>query len=433
MLESFIRKNFSRLLTKEKEIALENRIPSFEDLSGRFQDIDELGIYLHIPFCEQICPYCPYNKEIYNPDVAIRYTNAVKKEIDCYADVIGKRPITSFYIGGGTPTTMLHSGIEDIIDHLSNTFNMQCEIHIESHPNHLSMDNLDKIVSMGVKHLSLGVEALQDRHLRTLKRQYTTEEVKAIVKRVISKNFKCVNVDFIFALPDQTYTEVEQAGRALVELGVDQIAAYPLFRFPYTKMGSDAKENTSIISTIFKRRKMLAILEDIFYDAGFERTSVWAFTRQGVPKYCSVTVPLYTGLGASGGSYLKDIFSLNTFNVAQYINAIEREKVPIALSLDLSENMQMAGWLYWRIYETKFMKSDFKERFGKDFDSVYGKYMKLLSFLGFLKDDGNQIVLTDKGTYWLHGFEDLFSIDYISKLWGTSGQDPWPKKIVLQK
>jgi coproporphyrinogen III oxidase-like Fe-S oxidoreductase len=294
MLESFIGKNFSRLLIKEKVIALENKIPSLEDLSRRFRHIDELGIYLHIPFCEQICPYCPYNKEIYNPDMAARYTIAVKKEIDCYADVIGRRPITSFYIGGGTPTTMLHSGIEDIIDHLFNTFNMQCEIHIESHPNHLSVDNLDKIVSMGVDHLSIGVESLQDRHLRTLKRSYTTEEVKAIVKRAVSKNFKCVNVDFIFALPDQTYIEVEQAGQTLVGMDVDQ------------------------------------------------------------------------------------------------------------------------------------------ERFGKDFDSVYGKYMELLSFLGFLKDDGNQIVLTDKGTYWLHAFEDLFSIDYISKLWGTSRQNPWPKKIVLQ-
>jgi len=239
-------------------------------------------------------PLLPLYKEIYNPNVAAKYTIAVKKEIDCYADIIDKRPITSFYIGGGTPTTMLHSGIEDIIDYLFNTFNMQCEIHIESHPNHLSLDNLDKIVSMGVKHLSLGVEALQDRHLRTLKRPYTTEEVKSIVKRAVSKNFKCINVDLIFALPDQTYTEVEQAGQTLVGMGVDQ------------------------------------------------------------------------------------------------------------------------------------------ERFGKDFDSVYGKYMELLSFLGFLKDDGNQIVLTDKGTYWLHAFEDLFSIDYISKLWGTSRQNPWPKKIVLQ-
>lgn len=431
MIESYIRKKFSRLFTKENEIALEDRIPSYEELNRKFQDIDELGVYLHIPFCEQICPYCPYNKEIYNPEVAERYTVAVKREIDFYSEVVGDRPVTSLYIGGGTPTTMLYSGIEDILVHIYDNFNMQCEIHMESHPNHLSLDNLNTIMSMGVKNLSIGVESLQDRHLSILRRPYTTDEVKTTVNRAVNKNFKCVNVDFIFALPTQTYNEIEQAGQTLVEMGVNQVAAYPLFRFPYTKMGSDGIESIFKVSTILKRRKMLGILENIFYDAGFERTSVWAFTKQGIPKYCSVTVPLYIGLGASGGSYLKDVFYLNTFNATEYIKALENGGMAFALSLDLSENMQMAGWLYWRIYETRFKKMDFKKRFGKDFDSVYGKYLRSLALLGFLKDDGEQIVLSDRGTFWLHAFEDLFSINYISTLWGTSKQEPWPEKVVL--
>ena len=102
-----------------------------------------------------------------------------------------------------------------------------------------------------------------------------------------------------------------------------------------------------------------------------------------------------------------------------------------ALSLDLSENMQMAGWLYWRVYETRFMKKDFNNRFGKDFNKIYGRYVKLLSFLGFLKEEGDQIVLSDKGIYWLHALEDLFSLDYISKLWGDSKQVPWPTEVIL--
>jgi len=142
-------------------------------------------------------------------------------------------------------------------------------------------------------------------------------------------------------------------------------------------------------------------------------------------------VPLYVGLGASGGSYLKDVFYLNTFNVHEYIEALESGRMPIALSLDLTENVQMAGWLYWRIYETRFKRSDFKKRFGKEFDQVYGKHIKLLSLVGFSKDDGDEIVLSDNGTYWLHVLEDLFSIEYISKLWGTSKQEPWPEKAIL--
>ena len=426
--ENMFRNQFRGLFVKQKSITLESKIPFLGD---RFKDIDEFGLYLHIPFCRQICPYCPYNKEIFRSEVARKYTKAVLEEINIYADIIGSKPMTSFYIGGGTPTTMLYCGLEDILDHIYKIFNVQCDIHMESHPNDLSSDNLNTIIAMGVKHLSVGVEALQDRHLQTLNRPYCEGTIKATIARVVSKGFKCVNVDVIIALPGQSYLEIEQTGHALVEMGVDQVAAYPLFQFPYTKMGRTWDGSNYTISNIFRRKKMLNILENIFYDADFERTSVWAFTRRGVPKYCSVTVPLYIGLGASGGSYLRDVFYLNTFNVCEYIDALERGRIPIALSLELSEDMQMAGWLYWRIYETRFEKSEFKLRFGKDFDRIYGKYMKPIALLGLMKDDGFQIVLSDEGTYWLHVLEDLFSIDYISKLWGTSKQEPWPEKIVL--
>ncbi len=214
-------------------------------------------------------------------------------------------------------------------------------------------------------------------------------------------------------------------------MGVDQVAAYPLFRFPYTVMGGNGKADNYGLATIFRRRRMLRVLEEVFYGAGFERTSVWAFTKSGAPRYCSVTVPLYLGLGASGGSYLRDAFYLNTFNVAEYIRAMEDRGTAIALSLDLSEGMQMAGWLYWRIYETRFGKTDFRRRFGQDFDSVYGRYLRPLRLFGLLRDDGERIVLTDKGSYWLHALEDLFSIEYVSRLWGTSKQEPWPQRVLL--
>ena len=426
--ERFFRHQLRRLLTKENHIALDSKQPILID---QFREVGEIGLYLHIPFCRQICPYCPYNKEIYHPEIAERYTKAVIKEIDVYSESIGIKLVTSLYIGGGTPTTMLYKGLEKILDHIHAVFNVQCDIHMESHPNDLSMDNLDTIRSMGVQHLSLGVEALQNRHLKTLMRPYTVKKVKSVIERVVSKGFKCVNVDVIFELPGQTYREIEQTGHALVEMGVDQVATYPLFRFSYTKMGETAPGTNYTISSIFRRRKMLSIFEGIFYAAGFERTSVWAFTKRGAPRYCSVTVPLYVGLGASGSSYLKDVFYINTFNVVEYIKALENGRMPISLSLDLSEDMQMAGWLYWRIYETRFEKGDFKKRFGVDFDYVYGKYMKLLAWIGFLKDDGEKIVLSDRGAFWLHALEDLYSIEYISKLWGTSMEVPWPEKVVL--
>ena len=431
MLEDILRTRIRRFLTNEKHLSLQDTVPTPDKLRQKFNEIQQLGLYLHIPFCEQICPYCPYNKEIYNADAADAYKNAVKKEVDFYHRIIGDTPVTSFYIGGGSPTTMLHTGLREMIEYVLRTFNMQCDIHMESHLNHLSPENLDTISNLGVRHLSMGVEALQDKHLKTLGRPYTVKKAKTVIERTMKMDFDCVNIDLMFALPEQSNDEIEQAGHDLVEMGVDQIAAYPLFRFPYTKMGGNGSNGNYNIATVFKRRRMLKILEDIFYNAGFERTSVWAFTKKGVPKYCSVTVPLYVGLGASGGTYLKDIFYLNTFNVSEYIKSLENNRMPIALSTDLSENMQTGGWLYWRIYETRFKRSDFAERFNKEFDGRYSRLLKILKWMNFLTDDGDQIVLTDRGTYWLHAMEDILSIDYVSKLWGTSKQTPWPKEVTL--
>ena len=431
MITDYLRNRISKNFTGQDKVIFDRNIPSQELLAEKIRDIQEAGIYLHIPFCNQICPYCPYNKEIFRYESCRNYKNALIKEIDSYIPLLSNKPVTSFYIGGGTPTTMIGNGMEQIIDHIYKHFNMQCHVHMESHPNHLTHKNLDAIEAMGVRYLSIGVEALQDRHLKSIERPYTVAEVKKSVERAVGRNFECVNIDYMFDLPGQTAAEVEQAGHDMVNLGIHQVATYPLFRFPYTRLGRESNNNGNAIATMFRRRKLLGILEDIFYDSGFERSSVWAFTKKGIAKYCSVTVPLYLGLGASGGSYLKDVFYVNTFNVAEYIKAINEGKSPIALSLDLSEEMQMAGWLYWRIYETKFRKSDFQDRFGVSFDQKYGKQIKMLSRLGYLTNGSDQICLSDKGTYWIHAFEDFFSIDYISKLWGTSKYNPWPEKVVL--
>ena len=106
-IERLMRRSLLRRLTGEREIRLTRLVPSPGELRRKFEEIDALGLYVHIPFCEQICPYCPYNKELYRSDLAEGYVRALKREIDLYSDIVADRPITSFYIGGGTPTTML--------------------------------------------------------------------------------------------------------------------------------------------------------------------------------------------------------------------------------------------------------------------------------------------------------------------------------------
>ncbi len=283
-LTSTFRNQFRKLLTRESSMVLANRIPDRESLERKFQEIGEFGLYLHIPFCRQICPYCPYNKEIYHPETARKYASSIKKEIDFYSSLLGKRPVTSFYIGGGTPTTMLTDGLGDVLEHVFKSFNMQCEIHMESHPNDLNPDNLQAIKALDVKNLSMGVEALQDKYLSLLKRPYTVAEVKKVIERVANNGFKCFNVDFIFALPGQTYGELEQAAGELAGLNIDQVAAYPLFYFPYTQMGGSLRQGNYSFSHILRRKRMLKILENTLYPAATREPRYGLLPEWGFPN-----------------------------------------------------------------------------------------------------------------------------------------------------
>ncbi len=430
-VERLLRRSLLRRFTGETEIRLTRAAVSPGDLRRRFVGTDALGLYVHVPFCERICPYCPYNKTLYDAGLAEAYVRAIGREIDLYGDVVGDRPITSLYIGGGTPTTLLHRGLAEILARVRERFDLQCDIHLESHPAHLGEVDLTAIEELGVRHLSIGVESLADRHLRRLCRPYTASEARDAVARALARGFACVNVDVMFDLPGQTRAEIEQTARELAGLGVGQVAAYPLFLFPYTPMGRDAGAGGHVIRQSLRRRRMLRDIEEVFYGSGYERTSVWAFTRHGVPRYCSVTVPLYLGLGASGGSYLRDVFSLNTFDVREYVAALDAGRLPIALSVELTERMQRAGWLYWRIYETRLRRAGFRARFGEEFDDVFGRPLKALGLLGLLEDDGEVIELSDRGVFWLHAAEDLFSIDYVGALWGQLQRDAWPEAVAL--
>jgi oxygen-independent coproporphyrinogen-3 oxidase len=110
---------------------------------------------------------------------------------------------------------------------------------------------------------------------------------------------------------------------------------------------------------------------------------------------------------------------------------METERSPIALSMELTEQMQMAGWLYWRVYSTRFRRADFRARFRTEYDTRYGRPTRLLRAFGLIRDDGEEITLTDAGAFWLHVVQDVFSIDGVGKLWSTAMSEPWPEAVVL--
>ena len=427
MIKKTIRQVTKKLFTGSPSLILKDSYPDFSSITK-----DNLGLYLHIPFCKKPCLYCPYFKEVYQKNKAISYGNAVLKEIEFYHSILEEKNITSCYIGGGTPTTMVESGLDEIITAINDSFNLTCTFSSETHPNDITQEMANRLHDLNIKQVSMGVESFNDTHLKFIHRPYESWKAKEATKILANGAFNCVNIDLMFGYPNQTLKDVRDDILTAIDLDVDQISTYPIFTFPHTALTQRVKEYHSRLPGILVRRQMFKQIEQLCYDAGLKRTSVWAFTKEKKPKYSSVTIPYYIGLGAGAGSLIPQSFYLNAFDIDYYINSLnEKMKPPVVLTIDFTKRDEMIHWLYWRIYETKIIKQDFTDLFQKDFNQEFGRLFSVFEISGFCKDTGDRIIMTDRGNYWIHILQNLFSLDFIGRVWNECLSTTKPTNIEL--
>lgn len=400
---------------------------------GRLQ---RLGLYLHVPFCRNPCPYCPYNRIEYEESLYRRYEAAVHQEIDLVAKQLaeaiggrdGQRPaVVSLYVGGGTPT-VAPEGLVRLIAHLQETFGAAGDVCVELHPSAMDDACLASLERAGVTMLSIGVESLSDRLLELIGRSHDAAAAEDAVRRAVAAGFDAVNVDLMFALPTQTLDDLERDVRRLIALGVDQISTYPIFGFPYTELGRELGIKSIRRPGGRLIRRMLALIRQCAKEQGFSQCAVWSFLRPGRKKFSSITRHHYLGFGPSAASMLAGQFYVNTFSVEQYADALPR-RLPVALVLPVDRRLEMAYWLYWRAYEMKIPQDEFRDLFDEELDAVFGRLMSVLGRLGMVGKHNGCYRLTEEAAYWVHRLQNEYSLNYIDRLWGQCRQEAWPREV----
>jgi coproporphyrinogen III oxidase-like Fe-S oxidoreductase len=390
--------------------------------------IPRLDLYLHIPFCRSLCPYCPYNRILYNKSHIAPYLAAVLAEIDTYHARLGRIEIGSVYIGGGTPTTMLNE-IGQILAHLRKRFLLTGEIAIETIPNDLDDESLRKLKDLGITLLSIGVQSFDERYLKLMGRNYQADILMPVITKAISAGFESVNLDMMFALPGQTTAEALVDLNRIFELGADQVTLYPLFTFPYTAVGKHRAFQHVKFPKMPVRRQMYRALHDYALAKGFSRVSVWGFKRGEVPRFSSVTRQYYIGLGAGSASCLPGMFYFNTFSVSEYSRTCTNGDTPVALKMAMTSAMEHYYWLYWRLYDTYVPKHELMRIFQ---DDTKIKWLLMLARkMGMMTEEKDHYVLTERGAFWIHLLQNHYVLNYIDKVWSTAIKEPWPGRITL--
>jgi oxygen-independent coproporphyrinogen-3 oxidase len=391
--------------------------------------LDRPGLYLHVPFCKNLCPYCPYNRVRYQEAAFSRYEKAVCQEIDLYAPHLEGNDFTSLYVGGGTPTVD-PQGLLRILVHLRDTFAFSGDICVELHPSNMDDTCLEALRRAGATMLSIGVESTNDRLLAAIGRNHDGATAIDSVKRAQRVGFETINADLMFALPGQSLSDWEADLRALLGLEIDQISTYPLFSFPYTELG--AEQATRVVNRPPGRliRSMLRMTDRLASESGLERCAVWSWIRPAKKKFSSITRPHYIGFGPSAASMTGERFYVNTFDVDAYADALPARR-PVALSMKVDRRLEMAYWLYWRTYELRASEDDFRGLFGKSLATTYGHLFRPLRLLGMVESQNGGYGITNAGAYWIHRLQNEYSLNYINRLWGCCQRRPWPEGATL--
>lgn len=427
MKPSFLRmRRLYRLLIagKYQPYVFEEATPDLPNSLG------DIGLYLHIPFCKQICPFCPYNKVLlYGQDVDA-YAEAVKKEVEMHRERLEASTITSLYIGGGTPLASPRQ-LLDLIAFLTCSFRIGPEIGVEVHPSDASVENLSTLRRSGVNLLSLGVQSFQDDLLQRISRPYDAENAKEALANAMSADFDSVDVDLMFGLPGETEDQLEHDVEYAFKAGIGQLSAYPLIVFSFTKMAEILARSSTPKPSWWQERKMLQIIEELSKTYGYERTSIWTWTKKEKAQYTSVTRQNFVGFGAGAASRFSNVFYSNTCSVTEYVKAVDTGKLPIALCTSLDEKDQIAWWLFWAAYRMSIGKQEFKRVFNRELNGKFRLYLKTLQYLGILKEEGTEYRLTDNGGFLFHLVEQGYSLDFLDGMWGTLSSEAWPKRLVL--
>ncbi len=370
----------------------------------KWKNYKKLLLYIHIPFCEELCPYCSFNRFKFNYKTAKKYFPRLRKELKLYYE--RGFDFEGIYVGGGTPTI--------IVEELCETLNLARElfsikeISCETNPNHLNEKIIENLLQVKVNRLSVGVQSFDDKILKQIERYHkygSSKEIQERIKLTLNR-FDTLNIDMIFNFPTHTEAHIKKDCEIIKELKVDQVTFYPLMVSESTQ--KLISKNLGKFS--FKNEKkfyyiILSMLEDEYFPS-----TCWCFSRKKsmIDEYI-IDYDEYIGTGSGSFGYYEGIIYSNTFSIKEYIEMVDKNKLPLKAFKKFSEIDKMRYDFLIKLFGTKLDKNFIIKKYGKNFFRKLLKEILFFYLIGGIKIEKNQLSLTRKGLYyWVVMMREFF-------------------------
>jgi menaquinone C8-methyltransferase len=354
-------------------------------------------LYVHVPFCERLCPYCSFNRFPYDEGRAKQYFKHLRDEMRMVADL--GYDFQSMYVGGGTPTINIDELVETI-DLAKSLFSIK-EVSSETNPNHLHPQWVEPLVDR-VDRFSVGVQSLDDELLKQMDRFDKYGSAYEILERLQSVEgaFHSLNVDMIFNFPSQTPEKLATDIELVKRTGANQVTFYPLMASPAVR---DSLKRT--VGRVDYNREYLyyqQIAEQM--SDTFEPASAWTFSRTGggmIDEYI-VDYEDYVGLGSGAFSFLEGSLYVNTFSLQVHAERISAGKTPALQRRQFSRHDRMRYRFLMSLFGMSLDKRQFAEDFGVTIEMGLPVEMAYMRTVGaFDVDNSETLVPSAKGRYLL--------------------------------
>lgn len=380
-----------------------NQYPPFNlinprGVSGVFKK-GEIHIYVHLPFCKNKCGYCYFKSfDTFTDEAVETYLEALKREVSIYSQMaeVQSKKVKSLYFGGGTPTLLSCAQLEDLTQHVKGSFdfNDDYEFCVESNPDKetATKEKFDLLKALNVRRISFGVQNFNEAVLRLNGRYNNLDEFHRIYGMAKDSGIEVRNIDIMSGMIGETSGNWRAVIDKLIELAPENIAFYKIELYYNTKLFEKTRKNIHNTQLMSNREEIELIkyaYDRLQGEGRYTVTNCFNLAksrqqehlhRKGIWEGDDMI-----GFGLSSHSCFNRNLYQNAWNMKDYLQAVNSQRLPIKRAYFISMRDEIASAMVYGIKSLEMSRQSFIGRFGFDMTALYGDTIGLLEEKGLLK------------------------------------------------
>lgn len=369
-----------------------------------------MRIYVHIPFCLHKCHYCDFNSHVFAQPPWQVYAEALVREIETYAkqSQFAARPVASIFFGGGTPSLAPASLFSDVIQTIRKHFllDQHAEITIEANPGASEMERFQAYRQAGINRLSIGVQSFDQAELQWLERIHSADEAKQAFTWARRAGFENINLDLMYALPQQSLSEWFVSLETALALQPEHLSCYQLTVEPNTQLHLTHKKKALALPDEDMALDFFTQTRQRLADAGYAAYEISNFSLPG--QHCQHNCGYwqyddYLGIGAGAAGKWDEadgrVLRYSNIRAPQaYLHAIQDQGIAVQSNERLSSAVAMGEAIWLGLRQLQGVDTVwFERRFDVSIVDVYANLLEKWQTLGYLEQTSSHLRLTHEG------------------------------------